>query len=143
MFDKTAIAWAICRTATPENLSELSTYGNAGPFADAVIAAVQESMHVSGVSNQPLNATPPSTDAAGEVERAYLQGQLDMRERAAKVCNERGAEEQANFGSNRATQNYFRARNAVRDLEPIALTTPKPDASQGEALATQENNHAG
>lgn len=24
-----------------------------------------------------------------------------------------------------------------------ALTTPKPDASQGEALATQENNHAG
>ncbi|WP_066781892.1 hypothetical protein [Sphingomonas sp. CCH5-D11] len=24
-----------------------------------------------------------------------------------------------------------------------ALTTPKPDASEGEALATQENNHAG
>ena len=37
------------------------------------------------------------------------------------------------------------ARNIIAADEKAlaALTTPKPDASQGEALATQENNHAG
>lgn len=64
MFDRTAIAWAICRAATPENLQELSNYGNAGPIADAVISAILEGMHADGVSNKPLNpaalATPPA-----------------------------------------------------------------------------------
>lgn len=37
-------------------------------------------------------------------------------EAAAKVCDERGAAEQADFGLGRGAQNYFRARNAIRGL---------------------------
>ena len=43
-----------------------------------------------------------------------------------------------------ADKHIEESRNRIRDvLYPDALTAPKPDASQGEALATQENNHAG
>ena len=37
---QTRIAWAICRAATPDALQELRELGNAGPIADAVIAAL-------------------------------------------------------------------------------------------------------
>jgi hypothetical protein len=36
------------------------------------------------------------------------------REACAKVCDEKGVMEQANFGLGRETQNYFRARDAIR-----------------------------
>lgn len=39
-----------------------------------------------------------------------------MRERAAKLCDERGADEQEGYGLTRAAQNYFRARDAIRAL---------------------------
>jgi len=69
-----------------------------------------------------IAATQPATSQEGE---AYQRGQEDMRERAAKVCDERGKEEQEGYGLNRAAQNYYRARNAVRDL-PILAATPTP-----------------
>lgn len=34
----------------------------------------------------------------------------------AKTCNDRGGAEQVNYGLNRGTQNYFRARDAIRAL---------------------------
>jgi len=37
---RTAVAWAICRALTPENKRELEQFGNAGPIADAVLAAL-------------------------------------------------------------------------------------------------------
>ena len=36
------------------------------------------------------------------------------REACAKLCDEKGAREQVNFGLGRETQNYFRARDAIR-----------------------------
>jgi hypothetical protein len=53
--------------------------------------------------------------------KAALTAQLatarrDALEEAAKVCDERGAAEQVNYGLNRGTQNYFRARDAIRAL---------------------------
>jgi hypothetical protein len=65
------------------------------------------------------------------VREAYMQGQVDMRERAAQVCDQRGAEEQEAFGLVRGTQNYFRARNAVRDLQIAALDSRAGDAGEG------------
>lgn len=68
----------------------------------------------------------PTISGEGEkLREAYRRGQEDMQARAAKVCDERGAEEQEAWGLNRAAQNYYRARNAVRDL-PILAT---PDAA--------------
>lgn len=72
MFDRTAIAWAICRAATPENLLELSAYGNAGPFADAVISTIHNGMHAGGVSNRPLNATALATPSSSPVAECPL-----------------------------------------------------------------------
>lgn len=83
MFDRTAIAWAICRAATPENLQELSNYGNAGPIADAVISAILEGMHAGGVSNKPLNpaslATPPAPndDTVAFVQKWLMNADYD------------------------------------------------------------------
>ncbi|WP_371432405.1 hypothetical protein [Novosphingobium sp.] len=46
-----------------------------------------------------------------------------MREAAAKFCDEEGAIEQAGYGLNRAAQNYFRARNGIRAIDPATLRT--------------------
>jgi len=73
--------------------------------------------------------TPRQTPDA--VREAYRQGQIDMRERAAQVCDRRGAEEQEAFGLVRGTQNYFRARNAVRELDVAALDSRAGDAGEG------------
>ena len=40
----------------------------------------------------------------------------EAKEACAKLCDERGAEEQEGFGLVRSAQNYFRARNAIRAL---------------------------
>ncbi|MET0375977.1 MAG: hypothetical protein ABW128_17185 [Rhizorhabdus sp.] len=82
-------------------------------------------------------ATPTdATDGATGGGEAYRQGQIDMRERAAKVCDQRGAEEQEAFGLVRGTQNYFRARNAVRELE--IATTPGGDLLEQAAREADE-----
>jgi len=57
-----------------------------------------------------LSALEPAPD--------YLEGWNDAREAAAKVCDEKGAAEQVNYKLNRGTQNYFRARDAIRALTP-------------------------
>ena len=75
------------------------------------------------------------------VREAYRQGQIDMRERAAQVCDQRGAEEQEGFGLVRGTQNYFRARNAVRNLEIAALDSRAGDAGEGKAEAYERRQH--
>lgn len=49
--------------------------------------------------------------------RTRLQAiEAETIERCAAVCNERGVKEQEAFGLTRATQNYFRARDAIRAL---------------------------
>jgi hypothetical protein len=50
------------------------------------------------------------------LEAALATARRDALEEAAKVCDERGAAEQVNYGLNRGTQNYFRARDAIRAL---------------------------
>jgi chromosome segregation ATPase len=53
---------------------------------------------------------------AEAAEAALATARRDALEEAAKVCDERGAAEQVNYGLNRGTQNYFRARDAIRAL---------------------------
>lgn len=55
-------------------------------------------------------ATPESLAASPEVQALVMA----ERERCAKLCDELGARECANFGLTRAAQNYFRARDAIR-----------------------------
>lgn len=92
------------------------------------------------VSGPPTTPKPPAGGDAGAVERAYRQGQIDMRDRAAAVCDKRGAEEQESYGLNRAAQNYFRARNAVRDLEPAALALPAPVVEGWQEMDSAPNH---
>ena len=61
-----------------------------------------------------------------EGQDAYRRCQEEMRKRAAEVCDERGKEEQDGYGLNRAAQNYYRARNAVRDLPIVMADDTKP-----------------
>ncbi|WP_294272906.1 hypothetical protein [uncultured Sphingomonas sp.] len=75
-----------------------------------------------------------TTQTPDAVREAYMQGQVDMRERAAQLCDQRGAEEQEGFGLVRGTQNYFRARNAIRDLEIASLDSRAGDAGEGQEV---------
>jgi len=50
--------------------------------------------------------------------RHRIAGAKAALEKAAELCNERGAYEQEGFGLSRATQNYFRARDAIRNIDP-------------------------
>ena len=56
------------------------------------------------------------------------QAAREALERAAKLCDEMGAYEQEGYGLDRAAQNYFRARNAIRALAPT------PPVLQGQEL---------
>jgi hypothetical protein len=47
-----------------------------------------------------------------------IAGAKAALEKAAELCNERGAYEREGFGLSRATQNYFRARDAIRNIDP-------------------------
>ena len=47
-------------------------------------------------------------------------------EEAAGTCNDKGADEQFNYGLTRSTQNYFRARDSI-----LALKTTKGDSEDG------------
>ena len=60
--------------------------------------------------------------AEGALIRAWDRGRND----AATECNLRGIAEQGGYGLNRATQNYYRARDAIRAL------TPPADLTHGE-----------
>lgn len=86
-----------------------------------------------------------TTQTPDAVREAYMQGQVDMRERAAQLCDQRGAEEQEGFGLVRGTQNYFRARNAIRALEIAALDSRAGDAGEdgGKALFEHEMRQRG
>lgn len=55
-----------------------------------------------------------------EAERDALIGAAF--EAAAKACNDRGIAEQVNYGLGRETQNYYRARDAIRALTPADAT---------------------
>lgn len=52
---------------------------------------------------------------------AFDAGAVAMREAAAQFCDAEGAYEQEGFGLNRAAQNYFRARNGIRAIDPTTL----------------------
>lgn len=52
---------------------------------------------------------------------AFDAGALAMREAAAKFCDDKGAYEQEGYGLDRAAQNYFRARNGIRAIDPTTL----------------------
>lgn len=54
----------------------------------------------------------PKSDAAAAVALAL--------EEAAKALDERGQQEQVNFGLDRCTQNFYRARNIVRAIAPAS-----------------------
>jgi hypothetical protein len=63
-----------------------------------------------------LSASVDLQNRAQRAEAALATARRDALEEAAKVCDERGAAEQVNYGLNRGTQNYFRARDAIRAL---------------------------
>ena len=46
------------------------------------------------------------------LSEAVKEGMLE----GARACNDRGGAEQVNYGLNRGTQNYFRARDVIRAL---------------------------
>jgi hypothetical protein len=60
-------------------------------------------------------------------------------EAAARVCNDRGVAEQVNYGLGRETQNYYRARDAIRALTPsdalAALERVKAEARREGRVA--------
>ena len=77
------------------------------------------------------NLRGPATRLAEvEAERDGLLHRIAeaMKEQAAKVCDERGADERSEYGLNRAAQNYFRARNAIRAIDTAALVKDVCDA---------------
>ena len=53
-----------------------------------------------------------ASDAA--IAAARAEGVREGMLKAATICNERGAREEENFGLVRGTQNYYRARDAIR-----------------------------
>jgi len=62
-----------------------------------------------------------------ELEAALLAARADTEvavalalEEAAKALDERGQQEQVNFGLDRCTQNFYRARNIVRAIAPAS-----------------------
>lgn len=55
------------------------------------------------------------------ITEAEERGARLMQEAAAKLCDAEGAYEQEGYGLNRGTQNYFRARNAIRALDPVTI----------------------
>lgn len=71
--------------------------------------------------------TYDAEDAVEYVPADLAQAAVDAAlEGAAVALNDRGAREEDNFGLNRASQNYFRARDMVRAL----ITAPQRDALQ-------------
>ena len=70
--------------------------------------------------SEPVEAEGECGGIAVEYIRADLVDPAAIREaalrEAADAINERGKMEQADFGLNRATQNFFRARDLVRAL---------------------------
>lgn len=61
----------------------------------------------------------PGAAAMRELRTRLQAIEAETIERCAAVCNERGVKEQEAFGLTRATQNYFRARDAIRALSTI------------------------
>lgn len=84
--------------------------------AEAVIQAAFPSMNATIVAVASVQPAVLTALAALADEAAVA-----MREAAAKYCDEEGAYEQEGYGLNRAAQNYFRARNGIRALDPREL----------------------
>lgn len=92
----------------------------------------------------PYNPAKLRLEAAAQIERLHMllkrrsvnfQKTIVKAERragaqgleiAANICNQRGIEEQKNFGLGREAQNYFRARDAIRATIPVVLGPTKP-----------------
>jgi hypothetical protein len=80
------------------------------PHAEAVLQAC-------GYGRNAAKAEIRDNPVVMELIRSiYEAGARDMREMAAKCCDQRGADEQEGYGLSRGTQNYFRARDAIRSL---------------------------
>ena len=66
--------------------------------------------------NANTDALPQSF--ARHAHAARIECARAVIEAAAKCCDDAGAYEQEGYGLTRATQNYFRARNYIRALDP-------------------------